>query len=86
MNLTTKPYNEIDKAEFSRGFERGNYAHGYENQDYRAAQNKLCGETGFFRVGFLLGFYSSFELHEVPFEDRKYVERHRKEFEKEGWV
>jgi hypothetical protein len=95
VNLTTKPYNEIDKAEFNRGFDRGNYASNYETETgYQAVADKICGENGFYRIGHLLGFFSSFEIHEIPENEEIHghlckdeVEKYRKEFRNElGWI
>jgi hypothetical protein len=75
-----KPENETDRLEFSHGFDRGNYASAYETQNYEAAQAAINGSTGFYRIGHLLGFFSSYELHEVPGGWQDEVERYRAEF------
>jgi len=87
MNVTTRPYTEIDRAEFDRGFVRGNYASAYETEDYRRAVQGVVGESGFYRIGFLLGFFSSYEVWEIFDEEVcELVAHHRAEFEKEGWT
>lgn len=91
-NLTTRPYNRKDQVEFNRGFARGNYASAYETEDYGATQKDLIGQNGFYRIGHLLGFFSSFELDEIPdvliysVPLRDEVEHYRAEFEREGWI
>jgi hypothetical protein len=63
-NLTTK-YTEIDNREFNRGWDSGNYASAYETEDYGKTQKDLIGTNGFYRIGHLLGFFSSYELYEI---------------------
>lgn len=79
--INTDQLNTIDKTELSHGFYRGNYANAYETEDYEQAVKQLVGQTGFYRVGFLVGFFSSYELHEVPGEQQDEVERYRKAFQ-----
>ena len=69
--------NIIDVEEFSRGFDRGNYASAYETQRYENAQAAINGSTGFYRVGHLLGFFSAYELSEIPRKWRQEVKRYR---------
>jgi hypothetical protein len=47
------------------GYAQGNYDAAYETEDYNAAVAAINGSNGFYRVGHLLGFFSSFELHEI---------------------
>lgn len=91
MNLTSKPYTETDRAEFDQGFDRGNMASAYETEDYEATVNSLCGENGFYRIGHILGFFSSFELDEIPYSQevhgspcRDEVDHYRAEFS--NWI
>ena len=68
---------DTDRAEVSRGFDHGNFASAYETTDYDIAARNVNGVTGFFRVGMMLGFFSSYELSEVPSKHRESVERYR---------
>lgn len=85
MNLTTKPYTETDQAEFNSGFDAGNYSSAYETNDYAKSERGLIGQNGFWRIGHLLGFFSSYELEEIHGEIhnvdcRDEVKRYRAEF------
>ena len=61
------------------GYEAGNYANAYETQDLDVAseQHKLYTKNELYCSGFVLGFYSSYELHEVPCEHRDEIEANR---------
>lgn len=55
----------------SQGFSAGNYCNAYETQDYREAYEKhdlYDSDNDAFSVGFRLGFFASYELHEIPFD------------------
>ena len=65
--------NDTDRSELSRGFDSGNYDAAYETETFTSP----TGETGFYRIGYLIGFFSSCELHEIPYEWRYCVERYR---------
>lgn len=56
-------------AAFDRGFDHGNYAAAYETDDVENAIGKAKGAE---REGVILGFFSSYEIHEVPedYQDR----------------
>ena len=61
---------EIDRERdrlISSGFSDGNYCNAYETQDFIAAtdhrQDFIKEEA--YRTGFTLGFFSSYELHEI---------------------
>lgn len=69
-----------DKQEFSRGMSRGDYASQYETEDYALAERALSGETGFYRAGFFLGFFSSYLLDEAPAQLQGELYRLRREF------
>jgi len=69
--------NCTDKLELSHGFNHGNYANAYTTEDYDQMQDDLNGRTGFFRVGCLLGFFASYEAHEIPDDWRDEVEHYR---------
>lgn len=56
---------EIDRECFSRGYDHGNYAAAYNTEDYSEALRDINGTNGFYRAGHLLGFFSSYELHEI---------------------
>lgn len=60
--------NETDLFELSNGFDAGNYAQAYETTFYDAQASRLDGQTGYYRIGYLLGFFSSYELDEI-FDD-----------------
>ena len=66
--------NDTDKLELSHGFDRGNDASAYETEDYEQARDAINGSTSYYRIGHLLGFFSSYELHEIPGEWRDEVE------------
>ena len=55
---------------FSRGFDHGNYASAYVTEDPTDALGETTGDL---REGILLGFYSSYELHEISEEYREEV-------------
>ena len=76
-----KEMTELDKQCVSDGFDHGNYVNAYITTDYSFNMTELQGANGFYRIGFLLGFFSSYELNEIynP-EHRSEVERYRKEF------
>ena len=61
---------EHNQSELRHGFQDGNYANAYETEDYQTfldnlPKGKPYGRY-FYRIGCLLGFFSSYELHEVP--------------------
>lgn len=68
---------DVDKACIDEGFTDGNYSSAYEYIDYDTAHKMLNGVNGFYRIGHLLGFFSSYETHEVPQEWREQVEHYR---------
>lgn len=73
--------NDTDKLEVSHGFSRGNYASAYETEDYEVARDAVDGNTGFYRIAHMLGFFSSYELHEIHDEEiRMEVEHYRAVF------
>lgn len=50
----------------SRGFDAGNYSNAYETQDLIAAtDHRQAFVDEAYRTGFILGFFSSYELHEI---------------------
>jgi hypothetical protein len=59
------------KEAFSRGFARGNYGNAYESQDWESwyADNcdppDGCEAPEAYAAGCLLGFFSSYEIHEI---------------------
>jgi hypothetical protein len=69
------------KDAFSRGFDNGNYACAYETEDFEAHFERLTPHAREYRnkapeafaAGALLGFFSSFELNEIPEEYRERV-------------
>lgn len=60
----------------SRGFDRGNYCNAYETTDFERAQRQLVGngDDDPYRVGFVLGFFGSYELHEMGSDADTYRE------------
>jgi len=59
---------------FERGYDAGNYASAYETEDVVEAWNAriLSGREVY--EGFILGFFSSYELDEIPDEHREEVD------------
>lgn len=58
---------------FSWGYDAGNYASAYETDDVEEAWNArvLSGKEAY--EGFVLGFFSTYELDEIPDEHREEV-------------
>lgn len=57
------------------GFEHGNYAAAYETADFgqvRVKAGLAPLDATYYKHGMLLGFYSSYEIHEIPeeYQDR----------------
>ncbi len=52
---------------FSRGFDAGNYASAYVTEDFGAwyDAHDIGNKPAAFIEGAILGFFSSFELHEI---------------------
>jgi hypothetical protein len=52
----------------SQGFSAGNYCNAYETDDYDKAikQRDLLGSGEDFATAFIMGFFASYELHEIP--------------------
>lgn len=71
---------------YSRGFDHGNYGNAYETSDWEAFVMGRHAETpeGLdeteYRAGMLLGFFSSYEIHEIPGEVADEVERLRAKY------
>lgn len=76
---------DTDRECISEGFDAGNYRAAYETETYDHNDPCLCGTNGFYRVGYMLGFFSSYEIHEIPEEYQKTVEIHREACEKLGF-
>lgn len=58
---------------FSRGYDAGNYAAAYVSQDFDSAYEAEDHEEKDlwpFRCGVILGFFASYEVHEIPYEHR----------------
>lgn len=84
--MTETRAQEIDATEFSNGFDAGNYASAYETEDYELARGQHEALTTAYASGFLVGFFSSFELSEVGDEElRETLARERTMAEKKGW-
>lgn len=59
-------------TELSNGFDRGNYAGAYEtNAGLDRALRRAAGKSEAYRHALVLGYYSSFELHEIPSSARE---------------
>lgn len=58
----------MKNANFTRGYDAGNYGNAYESQDWNAwsAKRNLSARSNEYRQGAMLGFFSSYELHEIP--------------------
>ena len=52
----------------SRGFDAGNYASAYTTTDLSAVAGDIP-DSEHYRSAFILGFFSSYELHEIPGSD-----------------
>jgi len=66
----------------SQGFDAGNYCSSYETEDYTKAMamRDLKGSGKPYATAFILGFFASYELHEIPETHRdEYVEAYRSE-------
>ncbi len=67
--MTLKPKGEL----FQKGFDRGNYGSAYESQDWDTWYCNHCtefAESDEYREGMLLGFFSSYEIHEISDDDQ----------------
>lgn len=67
----TNAYQDTEsKTQFSRGYDRGNYGNAYESQNWTAwsKRNGFAKSSQPCREGMLLGFFSSYELHEISDE------------------
>ena len=74
----------------SRGFDAGNFANAYTSEDFgaRSVQTELtralfvrrAREQEAFRAGFVLGFFASYEDHEIPSEHFESFEEARSEW------
>lgn len=50
----------------TRAFEGGNYANAYEGDDYSKHAPTIAGFSADYRVAFILGFFATYEKHEIP--------------------
>jgi hypothetical protein len=66
-----------DQAIISRGFDAGNYATAYEGEDYEVHQRRIWCKVDLYKQAHMLGFFSSYELHEIPEQYREEVEHLR---------
>lgn len=75
----------------ARGFDAGNYANAYEREELPTDEEieREAGRRGCryfkkpFLNGYILGFFSSYELHEIPEEHRERVRLLREREEEE---
>lgn len=51
--------------DLSRAFDDGDYAAAYETEDYAAARQEREGFDADYHAAFILGFFSSYEPHEM---------------------
>lgn len=65
--------NDDTKLILSRGFDAGNYAAAYVSTDYMVAFDADTGpkELEAYCAAFVLGFFSSYEVHEIPEDYRE---------------
>ena len=75
---------ETDLECVDQGLIDGAYANAYETEDYDSTQESLSGTNGFYRVGHLLGFFGTYELHEIPAHWREEADLHRHAFDALG--
>ena len=76
------PLPGLKTGSFERGYDAGNYANAYETENLESALQAegydddmpLSVRRFRFREGFVLGFFSSYELDEIPDEHREEVE------------
>jgi hypothetical protein len=61
------------QTSISRGFDAGNYANAYETQDLESAleMSNADEQSPEFRSAFILGFFASYELDEIPSSNRE---------------
>lgn len=57
--------------ELSHGFSAGNYANAYQTEDLGEVSEVLDANEEPYRHAFILGFFSSYELHEIPGDARE---------------
>lgn len=66
---------ELETAtELSQGFDAGNFANAYETEDYDQALDALGEVSTAYRDAFTLGFFASYELHEMGEHTDDYLE------------
>jgi hypothetical protein len=55
--------------QFSKGFDAGNYGSAHESEDFESWYDEqdlgMCSEGPDYTEGAILGFFSSYELHEI---------------------
>jgi hypothetical protein len=77
--MQTKPDNDETHDEVRRGFDAGNYANAYESTDLESVE--LDCESDAYRAAFVLGFFASYELNEIPSDAREaFDSAYRSEF------
>lgn len=55
----------MNDLRITQGFDRGNYCAAYETQNFRKALKRIKGESPEYLAGFTLGFFSTYERHEM---------------------
>jgi hypothetical protein len=65
---------DLDRdTDLSRGFSAGNYCNAYETQDFASAivKREVKDKSSAFAIAFTMGFFGSYELHEIPDDHRE---------------
>lgn len=65
----TEDMTRRQKDDLSRGFDRGNYGNAYESQNWEAWSKRIARKSDHYRMGALLGFFSSYEIDEISDEE-----------------
>jgi len=70
---------------FSRGFDHGNYGNAYESQDWDSFSEDMETPEGLdpveYHVGAMLGFFSSYEIHEIEGDYQEEIEALRAKYQ-----
>lgn len=69
-NMATTDTELEAKTQYSNGYDRGNYGNAYESGDWEAwaERNEFTERSKAYRDGMVMGFFSSYELHEIDDE------------------
>ena len=80
----TAPETMTSKQDFSSGFDSGNYANAYTSETLDS--DELVNVSDVYRAGYVLGFFSSYELDEVDASWREEVGTLRQTYSWRGEV